>query len=882
LGKYILYINEIDKTYLPYVGGKGANLGEMTKAGFKVPQGFCISTSAYKSFVGKSKVMDSLLHKLDVVKYDDLEQIHRLGLNIREHLESLDIPADVESGILKAWNAMGPNNAYAVRSSATAEDLPSASFAGQQDTYLNVKGQEQLLGAVQKCWASLFTDRAISYRAKNRFNHRSVLLSVVVQQMIFPEVSGIMFTADPITGHRKTISIDASFGLGEALVSGLVTADLYQVRCGKIIKRQVSKKKIEICRAPDGGTIIKNLPPEKQQIQALPDDKIIELASLGEQIQNHYSFEQDIEWCLKNNEFYIVQSRPITSLYPVPNISDDKLHIFFSFGHVQMMTEAMKPLGISVLRTLFPFGKSSPKADSDMLLEAGSRLYVDLSPLLQYKVLSKLLPELLPNADEMMARALQEFMKRAEFNTAYPGKRLKLPIVPKVFPLFSGVYKTMLYGKVDNAVDKINLSLAEHLKESRKKLQETSGLDRIIKIREILPNLLPSLVKMKLVTHMGPGIISYKLIESLCKKWLEDAPEFASISKSPVGNVTTEMSLALGDLADVVRGHKKAVEYLEHADNITFWDGLKSASEEEVYNAFIKFFEKYGMRGTGEIDMTRPRWKEVPTQLVPAILSSVKTAKPGQHRLDFIAGRYEGESAALKLVEHVKKTPGGFLKAKIMQRLLKVHRTLIALREHPKFHIVQIFDMVKQAILEEADKLVDEGILEHREEICWFSLQEIQQIIETQYVDRNIINARKEKFEHDKKLTPPRVITSEGEIIIAKSGANVPQGALSGSPASSGIVEGHARVVLKLEEAKLHKGDILVTPYTDPAWTPLFPLASGLVTEVGGLMTHGAVVAREYGIPAVVGIDKATEIIKDGAFIRVNGTEGYVQILEVK
>lgn len=215
-----------------------------------------------------------------------------------------------------------------------------------------------------------------------------------------------------------------------------------------------------------------------------------------------------------------------------------------------------------------------------------------------------------------------------------------------------------------------------------------------------------------------------------------------------------------------------------------------------------------------------------------------------------------------------------------MQRLIKVHRSLIGIREHPKYFIVQNFDNIKQAILQEAAKLVAAGILEHPEEIFWLSLQEIKEVIETQRLDRNVISMRQEKFQHDQKLTPPRAITGEGEIITAKPGAHVPPGALAGSPVSAGTVEGRARVVLKLEEAKMDKGDILVAPYTDPAWTPLFPLAAGLVTEVGGLMTHGAVVAREYGIPAVVGVDNATRRIQDGQKIRVDGTQGFVEILE--
>ena len=245
-----------------------------------------------------------------------------------------------------------------------------------------------------------------------------------------------------------------------------------------------------------------------------------------------------------------------------------------------------------------------------------------------------------------------------------------------------------------------------------------------------------------------------------------------------------------------------------------------------------------------------------------------------------MAGKVEAEHAAERLLDRLRETPGGPFKVKRMQRLIKVYRSLIGIREHPKYLIVQNLDIIKQVIMEEADQLVANGILEHPEDVFWFSLHEIKEMIETQRVDRNIITARKEKFRCDEKLAPPRAITSEGEKIMVKPGANVPPGALAGSPVSGGTVEGCARVILRLEEAKMEKGDILVAPYTDPAWTMLFPLAAGLVTEVGGLMTHGAVVAREYGIPAVVGVDYATHKILDGQMIRVDGTHGYVEILE--
>jgi pyruvate,water dikinase len=878
---YALSFDEVDGSRLNEVGGKGANLGELTRAGFPVPRGFCVTTAAYLEFVRTSSEFDTLLNALDPVTHEDLGTIGTLGARIREHLEALPIPAGIRSAVHAAWREVGTQHAYAVRSSATAEDLPSASFAGQQDTYLNVLGEEPLLAAVRRCWASLFTDRAIAYRAKHGFRHRAVLLSVVVQQMVVPEVSGIMFTADPITGRWKTVCIDASFGLGEALVAGLVTADLYQVRAGVIVTKRVSRKVLAIRPLPDGGTVTEALPPDEQERQALPDVHILELAGLGRLIERHYGREQDIEWCLAGGKFFVVQARPITSLYPAPRAADGRLHLYASFGHVQMMTEAMKPIGVSALRTIIPFGDRVPSGESELFQEAGSRLFVDLNPGLRYRRLRPLVLRGLPLADESIARAVAEFLGREEYRAALrPDKRLNLWFVLKASPFPFSVLGILLFRRLGRGVGEVERSMEELIAERRHKVEGASGPERVQQVRGMLRSFFPDLVARRVPQNMLPGVIAFRLIGSLSRRWLGDAAELAGLGRSPPGNVTTEMGLALGDVADIVRAHPWAIKRLRLATDETFDRDLCEIERgDEVRRAFQGFFERYGMRGTGEIDITRPRWREAPSQLIPAIEGHLRSGSPGQHRRDFQAGEEEAGRAAARLLERLREKRGGGLKVMVMRRLIAVYRSRIGLREHPKYYIVRILDIAKRAIMEEAAGLVAAGLLRFPGEAFWFSLEEFENILRTRQVDRAVLDERWERFEHDKGLRPPRVITSEGEVVTTAARATVPAGALAGTAASAGLIEGRARVVRKMEESKLVKGEILIAPYTDPAWTPLFPLASGIVTEVGGLMTHGAVVAREYGIPAVVGVDRATEAIQDGALVRVNGSEGYVEIL---
>ncbi|MDF2592988.1 MAG: phosphoenolpyruvate synthase [Clostridia bacterium] len=883
--KYVLYFNEIDKTFLSYVGGKGANLGEMTKAGFPVPQGFCVTTWAYRTMVEKSSEINALFEKLEGINSDNFEGIAKLGQSIREHINSIFMPEDIKAAILNAWEVNGKDKAYAVRSSATAEDLPTASFAGQQDTYLNICGSEQLLKAIQNCWASLFTDRAISYRAKNNFDHRAVFLSVVVQEMVFPEVSGIMFTADPITGRRKTVSIDASFGLGEALVSGLVTADLYQVRSGKITKKQIGKKKIAICSLQEGGTITEEIPLEKQEVQALVDERIIELAALAQRIEAHYGTEQDIEWGFVNGRFYILQSRPITSLYPITPASDDKFRVYISFGHIQMMTDTMKPLAISIMSNVPNFIKEQNPSSEDNIIKAfGSRAFADITGALLLKPSRNMLLKVSGGMDEAMSAALREVIEREEFlKLSMPKKKVfqvGRKMAPIIIPIMSRVAANLFFKnprKAKNSADKL---IEKLVKEAEKYMSEASGAEKILRVKESMGIMFPKVLS-KVAVYLMAGVLASLSLEKKMKKQLGDkqsAHLLSQLNKSLPGNVTTELGLELGDLADTARKYPEVIDYLEKAKNENFYAKLiKVQGSLEFEEKLKKFLEKYGMRCAGEIDITKPRWKEDPTQLIPSIISNIRTTAPGEHREKFKQGVMEAEKAEKEILSQF----GGFSKRRIAH-LIKLYRNLMGMREHHKFVVVRVLDIYKDAILEEARGLVEKGVLKQEQDVYYLTLEELVAAIENSYLEKvqEIVEERKKQLELNEKRNPPRVMTGEGEIITGKQRkVKAPEGALIGTPVSAGMVEGVARVILKLEDAKLNPGEILVAPYTDPAWTPLFTSAVGLITEVGGMMTHGSVVAREYGIPAVVGIEKVTEIIKDGLRIRVNGTEGYIEIL---
>ncbi|ODA40510.1 Phosphoenolpyruvate synthase [Desulfosporosinus sp. BG] len=352
MSSIVLGFQDIDKTKLMVVGGKGANLGELSKIeGIRVPDGFCISTEAFKRIIGETSSINELLDQLSHLKVEDWDKIGKLSRKIRQIIMEVEIPSNVVKAVTHFLSQFGDKHAYAVRSSATAEDLPHASFAGQQDTYLNIIGKEAILQHISKCWASLFTDRAVIYRMQNRFDHSQVYLSVIVQRMVFPQASGILFTADPMTSNRKLLTINASFGLGEALVSGLVSADCYKVQEEEIVDKMIATKKLAIYGLKEGGTETQQIDPDQQKTQTLTEQQILKLARLGRQIEAYFGCPQDIEWCLVDDTFYIVQSRPITTLYPIPEAETQENHVYVSVGHQQMMTDPFKPLGMSIFQS---------------------------------------------------------------------------------------------------------------------------------------------------------------------------------------------------------------------------------------------------------------------------------------------------------------------------------------------------------------------------------------------------------------------------------------------------------------------------------------------------------------------------------------------------
>ena len=871
MSAFVLGFQDIDKTKLTVVGGKGANLGELSKIeGIRVPDGFCISTEAFQRIIGETSSINKLLDQLSLLKVKDRQKIGELCGEIRRVIEGIAIPQDINEEISRHLSRLGEKNAYAVRSSATAEDLPTASFAGQQDTYLNIIGKAAILKHISKCWASLFTERAVIYRLQNGFDHRKVYLAVVVQQMIFPQAAGILFTADPVTSNRKVLSIDASFGLGEALVSGLVNADSYKVRDGKVIDKKISTKRLAIYAVKDGGTKAQEIEPEQQNRQALTDEQILQLARMGRTIEEHFGRPQDIEWCLVDNTFYMVQSRPITTLYPIPEADDQENHVYISVGHQQMMTDPMKPLGLSffLLTTRAPMRK------------AGGRLFVEVTHQLASPDSREMLLNVMGQHDPLLKDALTTLVERGDFIESSPADKKELSPGKSNKVISSAGFRTQIENDPAIVPDLIKRSQTS-IEESKQNIQTKSGEDLFDFILEDIQQLKKSLFDPQSHSVIMAAMDASSWINEKMNEWLGEKNAADTLSQSAPNNITSEMGLALMDVADVIRPYPEVIDYLQHVKDDNFLDELvKFDGGQETRDAIYAYLDKYGMRCAGEIDITRTRWSEKPTTLVPIILSNIKNFEPGASNRRFEQGRQEALKKEQALLEQLKQLPDGEQKAQETKQMIDMLRNFSGYREYPKYGMIHRYFVYKQALLKEAEQLVQANVIHEKEDIYYLTFEELREVVRTNKLDYQIISQRKDEYKNYEKLTPPRVITSDGEIIAgAYKRENLPAEAIIGLPVSAGVIEGRARVILNMAEADLADGDILVTAFTDPSWTPLFVSIKGLVTEVGGLMTHGAVIAREYGLPAVVGVENATKLIKDGQQIRVHGTEGYVEVL---
>ncbi len=873
-------------------GGKAANLARLVRAGFSVPPGFVVTTPAYRQVVSANGFGDWLLTSARSARIEEPASLEAASAAIHARFASAMLAPELVDGIRAAYAALG-GAPVAVRSSATTEDLPDLSFAGQQDTLLNVVGDDALMCAVVQCWSSLWTARAIGYRARNGIAHEDAALAVIVQQMVASDVSGVLFTANPLTGKRSETVIEATFGLGEALVSGRVEPDRYvvDVPAGRVVERRTGAKALSIRARAEGGTF------EAQENAAgratLTESAALELAGLGERVATLFDVPQDIEWAQAGGRFHLLQARPITSLFALPDgLPGNELRVLLSVGAFQGMLDPITPVGqdafsVALPRALASVGGPFARGRARPFLVAGERIFLDVTPMVHRPRIRVLVRSALRAIEPATGEALDQVL--AEFTPApvklTPWLRASsLRLVVLLSRALGNITYNLLWPDRGRARIQRRLAAVVEAFEQRSALSQNLA-ERVALLEEVFRGVLRSWMPL-LLPGFGTGLANLRLLHFLGSKLPDGERRVLELTRGLPHNVTTEMDLALWGVARAIRCDASVVAFFGTADASTLAHESIAGRLPPVAQAPIDgFLRKYGMRGTGEIDLGRPRWRDDPTALMQVLQSYLRIDDDDQAPdAVFRRGAEAAERILASLIADARRARFGWLKAFVMKRAAIRVRALAGLRESPKFTIIRMFGAVRSALLVSGGELATRGIFDSPDEIFFLHLDELSAIAGGETREwRSVVRERRRAYASEmRRVRVPRILLSDGRAFFGGAGGGAPatSATLAGTPVSPGVCDGLVRVVFDPSHAQLAPGEILVCRGTDPAWTPLFLAAAGLVTEVGGLITHGSVVAREYGIPAVVGVHDATTRLRTGTRVRVDGTNGRITLLD--
>jgi phosphohistidine swiveling domain-containing protein len=843
--------------HLELVGGKATNLAELRAAGFDVPAGFCVTTDAYRAAAGAAG-LDAVLAAADPAAP---------GAAARAALLAVPVPNGVAAAVAEAYAKLGDGVPVAVRSSATAEDLPSASFAGQQDTYLNVVGADAVVDAVRRCWASLWTDRAVAYRESAGIDHAAVALAVVVQEMVDARVAGVLFTADPVSGRRTRTVIDASPGLGEAVVSGAVNPDHIAVEAGRIDYRP-GDKTVEVRARPGGGT---------EQVartgggteHALTDSQVRTLEALGRRVEAHFGAPQDIEWAFDGaGAAWLTQSRAITTLHPVPAPTGPGLRAYVCLSLAQGLTRPITPMGIAAFRVIGAAGSrlvfgfpADDLAGPRAFAVAGGRAFVDATAALRNPVGRRIVPRVFDVMEARSAVVVRELLAQPAF--AVRGRspwsfvrRLVRALVRYRIPVH------VVRALVDPAgarrrIDRLGAGMTAGLVAASTPVEHHERA--VALLRRTFP-VLPTVAPTAAAGFLALGVASRLAGPAL------DARASHEVLRSLPHNVTTEMDLELWQVAERLRVDEASAARLRAGAG-----PLPDLLRRELDG----FLARHGHRAVAEIDLGMPRWRDDPSYVLGVLAGYLRLEDPGTAPdAVFARGAVAAEAAVAAVVARVRERSA--VRAGLVRWALRRTRQLAGLRETHKDHLVRMIADARAELGAVGVELAGRGLLADPDDVFFLDLAESRSALDGADHREAVAQRRAEYDRELRRRHVPRVLLSDGtepEALVTRVAV---EGALVGTAASAGEVTGIARVVLDPSDARLEPGEILVAPSTDPGWTPLFLTAGALVMEMGGANSHGAVVAREYGIPAVVGVPDATGAIRTGQVITVDGAAGLV------
>ncbi|MCZ6529893.1 MAG: PEP-utilizing enzyme [Chloroflexi bacterium] len=869
---YILRFSEVGKDDIAEVGGKGANLGELVGVGLPVPPGFCVTAQAYRDFLAEAGLQQPIREMLADMQPDDLEDVKARSESIQDLIIQSGVPAEIVEGITEAYRELcdeleQPDLPVAVRSSATAEDLPGASFAGQQETYLNVRGVDSLLEHSRLCWASLWSHPAVTYRHEQGFEHEKVYLCIVVQAMIEAEVAGILFTANPVNGNRDEALLNASWGLGEAVVSGLVTPDTISVRRseGRILDYAVGSKEMAIHYADDGGILEIDTTEDQRRSQALSDPQVLELAAIGGNIEEHYGSPQDIEWALRKGKWYVLQSRPITTLREQADLYNRSMF-------VEIFPDPLSPAFLSVVPPLF-------KSMLDFTLEYwGFSLPKDRpavgvyynQPYWNQDYIEAAFSSLSPEVRDPLVSAIASPFGR---HGAETKRELSLPYVRMALNTlrFMIRFPKQMPGLIAKYRDQVAAV-------SNMPLEDASDQEIIDAIRELVLDYTSPLLNYDFLMIAVIGR-SYEMLGTFLEPSFGARTEElrAKLISGVTGNVTMEGNKRLWDLAMTAKASPEVSRVLRETDEKEIGAALKDLPEAAPFLEQLEAFSReYGHREI-RMDILYPTWGEDPAPVygfVRGYLDADESRSPYVQQERLVKERSELTEEALAGIK--QSLVGRYLLSPIFRWLL--HQTQLHTRERDTMHFefTRAFPLFRRFLQELGQRWVKNDWIDEPEDIYFLSLDEMDEVAQSQVPMKDQIREARQELDTNRRRPWPTIIRGEEEIYAQTETA---EGDLQGISGSPGVVSGPARVIRGPDEfGKLQRGEILVAPLTNPSWTPLFAIASAVITEVGGILSHGAIVAREYGIPAVMSVPGVTNALSDGQMITVDGNRGVVLV----
>ncbi|MFN2139908.1 MAG: PEP/pyruvate-binding domain-containing protein [Candidatus Promineifilaceae bacterium] len=888
--KYTCWFSDTDAADPALVGGKGANLSRLVTGGFPVPPGYCVTADAYRYLLNVTGLNPIIMAMAEGIDFTNPLEISDRAARIRELIEQQPIPTEIAAEILENYFNLGREMEYrhleatavAVRSSATAEDLPSASFAGQQDTFLNVRGSIALLQHVRRCWSSLWSERALIYRHRQGFDHQRVFAAVVVQAMINPQVSGVLFTTNPLNGRHSETVINASWGLGEAIVSGIVTPDTLVVdkQEGCVIRQEIAVKDRRIVYASFAGAVEEDVPQEKCRQSALSPRQAAHLTALASRIEQHFAAPQDIEWALQDDRWYILQARPITTLDKCERISDREgtysramFVEIFPDGLTPSFLSVINPLLANMLRAAFREIGFAKQPMIDPVNEFLNQPYLNVNYI--EEVLRDMDPQL---RKHLSARFSNIFAEELE------GQSLSLSQIKMVARLLRFTRRFRRDFPALLAAYHGEISRIEDLQ-----LEELSDGELLANVRHICYEGAGPLLNNDFLLIVASGVYRTLLARLLRPAFGEDAEDMINHLLCGVsGNVIMDTNNLIWDLAQTARSEPQVTRTILETDPAEIIQELKKLPQSAKFLAQLdQLLDECGHRES-RFDICYPTWGEDPSPVLAFVRGylEVEGAEAPALREKALVAQREAMTREV-WAKLDKSLSGRFILLPLFRILLNQAQWLVRERDTMHYEWTRLFPVVRRVLLEIGLRWQRLNLIDQPDDIFFLTLTEQEAIAHMPKPCLDLIRERKAAYLANLSGPWPEFIVDgcakdsrPGKLPVVASALNgngKSSNALAGIAGSPGHAAGPARIILGPQDFHMLKpGEILVAQMTNPTWTPLFAIAGGIVTEVGGVLSHGAIVAREYGIPAVLSANGVTGFLNNGDMITVDGHRGLV------